>query len=93
LKAAVFDSGPSLLLASSAKICLGTVCKESTPSQREPRDVNKGCKASMDAASDGRGFDRKGRKMGSELLNDLELWAVTDIDWRLSADALRDQPL
>jgi len=24
--------GPSLLLASSAKICLGTVCKESTPS-------------------------------------------------------------
>jgi hypothetical protein len=92
LKAAVFDSGPSLLLASSVKICLDTVCKESTPSQREPRDVCKGPKAS-EAASDGRGFDRKGRKMGSELLNDLELWEVTDIDGRLSAADLRDQPL
>ena len=80
-------SGPRLLLAPGLKICLGTVCKESTPSQREPRGVHKG--ASMDA----RGFDRKGRKMGQNLLNHLEPQEVTDIDWRLSADALRDQPL
>jgi hypothetical protein len=42
LKAAVFIIGSSLLLASSVKICLGMV---STPREREPRDVYKGCKA------------------------------------------------